>query len=83
MLFTQFHTAPSCTPTRAMLMSGNNNHVAGIARQNADGLLGSPVAGYENSPHAAGFSRSYNLLQGEGTHFDAVCFKEGGSAYAR
>ncbi len=32
-LFTQFHTAPLCSPTRAMLLSGNNNHVAGIGRQ--------------------------------------------------
>ena len=32
-LFTQFHTAPVCAPTRAMLMSGNNNHVAGMGFQ--------------------------------------------------
>ncbi|MDZ4714063.1 MAG: arylsulfatase [Cytophagales bacterium] len=31
--FTQFHTAPSCAPSRAMLLSGNNNHVAGMGRQ--------------------------------------------------
>lgn len=33
LLFTQFHTAPLCSPTRAMLLSGNNNHVAGVGRQ--------------------------------------------------
>ncbi|TDJ31284.1 MAG: hypothetical protein E2O59_01040 [Gammaproteobacteria bacterium] len=33
LLFTQFHTAPMCSPTRAMLLSGNNNHVAGIGKQ--------------------------------------------------
>lgn len=33
LLFTQFHTAPTCSPTRAMLLSGNNNHVAGVGRQ--------------------------------------------------
>lgn len=32
-LFTQFHTAPLCSPTRSMLLTGNNNHVAGIGRQ--------------------------------------------------
>ncbi len=32
-LFTGFHTAPSCAPTRAMLLSGNNNHVAGMGKQ--------------------------------------------------
>ena len=35
MLFTQFHTAPFCAPTRAMLLSGNNNHVAGVAILNS------------------------------------------------
>jgi len=32
-IFTNFHTASLCAPTRAMLLSGNNNHVAGMARQ--------------------------------------------------
>ena len=115
MLFTQFHTAPMCAPTRAMLLSGNNNHVAGMARQDTIGLAGVPFEGYEaslsdrivpfprllnnagyhtysvgkwhlglepeNSPHAAGFSRSFNLLYGAGTHFDAKGYKEGGSTY--
>ena len=40
LLFTQFHTAPMCAPTRAMLLSGNNNHVAGMARQGVSGILG-------------------------------------------
>jgi arylsulfatase A-like enzyme len=115
MLFTQFHTAPLCAPTRAMLLSGNNNHVAGMGRQGATGLAGNPMAGYENSlsdrivpfpqllqaadydtytvgkwhlgseletsPHAAGFSRSYNLLEGAGTHFDNRGFRPEGSLY--
>jgi len=114
-LFTQFHTAPLCEPTRAMLLSGNNNHVAGVANQGREGVAGVPLAGYENSlseriipfprllqdvgydtytvgkwhlglelensPHAAGFSRSFNLLQGAGTHFDNRGFSDGGSLY--
>ena len=115
-LFTQFHTAPLCEPTRAMLLSGNNNHVAGVAAQSFTGVAGGiPVTGYENqlsdriipfprllqdvgydtysvgkwhlgleehnSPYAAGFSRSFNLLQGAGTHFDDKGFSEGGSLY--
>ncbi|HSG64791.1 MAG TPA: arylsulfatase, partial [Gammaproteobacteria bacterium] len=32
-LFTQFHTAPVCAVTRAMLLTGNNNHVAGMGIQ--------------------------------------------------
>ncbi len=31
--FSRFHTAPMCAPTRAMLLSGNNNHVAGMGNQ--------------------------------------------------
>ena len=32
-LFTNFHTSPYCAPTRAMLLSGNDNHIAGMGRQ--------------------------------------------------
>ena len=114
-LFTQFHTAPLCAPTRAMLLSGNNNHVAGMARQSKRNLVGYTVPGYEaslsdriaplprllrqagyhtytvgkwhlgltpeKSPQAAGFSRSFSLLDGAGTHFDDVGFFEGGSTF--
>ena len=31
--FSGFHTAPMCAPTRAMLLSGNDNHIAGMGRQ--------------------------------------------------
>jgi len=31
--FTRFHTAPTCAPTRAMLLSGNDNHIAGMGSQ--------------------------------------------------
>ena len=48
LLFTQFHTAVMCAPTRAMLLSGNNNHVAGMGRQSVNGILGDPQPGYEN-----------------------------------
>ncbi len=48
-LFTQFHAAPMCAPTRAMLLSGNNNHVAGMARQHRRNLAGQPYPGYQAS----------------------------------
>jgi len=32
-LFTEFHTAPVCAVTRSMLLTGNNNHVAGMGKQ--------------------------------------------------
>jgi arylsulfatase len=31
--FSRFHTAPMCAPTRAMLLSGNDNHIAGMGAQ--------------------------------------------------
>jgi arylsulfatase len=46
-LFTQFHTSPLCAPTRAMLLSGNNNHVAGVGRMGASGPMQVYVPGYE------------------------------------
>lgn len=42
--FSQFRTGPTCAVTRAMLLSGQNNHVAGMGIQ--DGLLtDSPMIG--------------------------------------
>jgi arylsulfatase len=115
MLFTQFHTSPLCAPTRAMLLSGNNNHVAGVGRMHASGPIQRYVPGYEthlsdriaplprllaqagyhtyttgkwhlgnekeHSPAAAGFARSFNLMQGAANHFNAVGFEDGGSLY--
>ncbi|MFN1835211.1 arylsulfatase [Balneola sp. MJW-20] len=43
MTFTQFHTAPFCAVTRAMLLSGNDNHIAGMGSQD----LKTSVFGYE------------------------------------
>ena len=31
--FSRFHTAPYCAPSRAMLLSGNDNHIAGMGSQ--------------------------------------------------
>lgn len=33
LIFSRFHTAPSCAPTRAMLITGNDNHIAGMGSQ--------------------------------------------------
>lgn len=30
--FTDFHTAAACSPTRAMLMSGTDHHLAGLGQ---------------------------------------------------
>ena len=102
-IFTQFHAAPLCSVTRAMLLSGNNNHVAGVGRQGANGPVRNSLPGYEgylsdrvellprllrdagyhtyaagkwhlgatteHSPKAAGFERSFMLLNGSANHF--------------
>ncbi|MDX1590771.1 MAG: sulfatase-like hydrolase/transferase, partial [Balneolaceae bacterium] len=41
--FSGFHTAPFCAVTRAMLLSGNDNHIAGMGSQD----LRTGVFGYE------------------------------------
>lgn len=46
--FTDFHVSVSCSPTRSMLMSGNDNHVAGLGNMGellTDNQKGQP--GYE------------------------------------
>lgn len=65
-LFTNFHTSPMCAPTRAMLLTGNNNHVAGMGLQAAPATLAG-VPGYEGylSDRVAPFPR---LLRAAGYH---------------
>ena len=46
--FTNFYVGPSCSPTRSMLFSGNDNHIAGLGNMNellAPNQVGKP--GYE------------------------------------
>lgn len=46
--FTNFYVGPSCSPTRSMLFSGNDNHVAGLGNMNellSENQVGQP--GYE------------------------------------
>jgi arylsulfatase len=38
MLFTDFHTSASCSPTRSMMLSGTDNHLAGV------GSMGETIA---------------------------------------
>ena len=38
--FTDFHVSVSCSPTRSMLMTGNDNHVAGLGNM-GELLMGS------------------------------------------
>ena len=48
MKFTDFHVSVSCSPTRSMLLSGNDNHVAGLGNMGellTDNQKGKP--GYE------------------------------------
>ncbi len=107
--FSQFHTAPMCAPTRAMLLSGNDNHVAGMGWQGGAPPELAPYPGYEShlsdrvvpfpqllldagyhtysvgkwhlgtaadhTPTAAGFERSFQLLEGAGDHFSSVALE--------
>ena len=113
--FSQFHTAPMCAPTRAMLLSGNNNHIAGMGRQSPQPPLKAHPPGYEgrlsdriaplpevlseagyhtymagkwhlgveaeNSPKAAGFDRSFGVVEGAASHYDGRGFETGPNTY--
>ncbi|MEM6925883.1 MAG: arylsulfatase [Myxococcota bacterium] len=112
---TRFHTAPMCAPTRSMLLTGNNNHVAGMGFQTPSPFQQRHLRGYEghlpdrvaplprllrdagyrtymvgkwhlgveaeHSPRSAGFERSFGLVHGAASHYDATGFFEGGSVY--
>ncbi len=50
MLFTDFHTSPTCSPTRSMLLSGTDNHLAGL------GSMGEAIApNQKNKPGYEGY----------------------------
>ena len=53
--FTQFHTAPQCAPTRAMLLSGNNNHVAGADPNSPSATLSDRVVPFPRLLRDAGY----------------------------
>jgi arylsulfatase A-like enzyme len=48
-LFTHFHTSPLCAPTRSMILSGNDNHVAGMGSMFS--VEGTPRAGKPGYEH--------------------------------
>jgi len=48
-LFTHFHTSPLCAPTRSMLLSGSDNHIAGMGSMfSVDGTNRAGKTGYEH-----------------------------------
>lgn len=83
LLFTDFHASVSCSPTRAMLMSGNDNHVAGLGTMGEilapnqagqpgyEGYLNERVASMAEVLRAAGYhtymAGKWHLGHSEGT----------------
>lgn len=75
--FTDFHTASACSPTRSMLLSGTDNHIAGLgqmaefARQLPEVFGGKPgYEGYLNFrvaalPEILKDAGYYNILSGK------------------
>jgi arylsulfatase len=47
---TDFHSAPACSPTRAMLMTGTDHHIAGIGT-----MLEVAIPGFEGAPGYEGY----------------------------
>ena len=52
-LVTDFHTAPTCSPTRSMLFSGTDNHIAGLG-QMAEFMRSDPDA-FKDKPGYEGY----------------------------
>ncbi len=66
--FTDFHTSATCSPTRSMLFSGTDNHVAGVGNMDettAPNQVGAP--GYEGELNHRVVSFA-NLLRDSGYH---------------
>jgi arylsulfatase A-like enzyme len=47
---TDFHSAPACSPTRAMLLTGTDHHVAGIGT-----MLEVAIPGFQGAPGYEGY----------------------------
>lgn len=47
---TNFHTAPACSPTRAMLMSGTDHHIAGLGQMAEHMNRSKDPSVFENRP---------------------------------
>lgn len=67
--FSRFHTAPMCAPTRAMILTGNDNHIAGIGEQGVqrnefgyEGYLTQRVATVPEVLQAMGY---YTIMAGK------------------
>ena len=70
--FTNFHTAPSCSPTRVMLLSGVDNHRSGFGTM-AGRLPNPPAANQRGKPGYEGFMNDKvvtvaDLLRESGYH---------------
>jgi len=82
---TNFHVLPTCSPSRSVLLSGMDNHLAGMGTMGevrTEEMEGHPgYAGYlnfevvalgheeETIPHARGFEETFALLPGGGSHW--------------
>jgi arylsulfatase A-like enzyme len=72
LLFTNFHTNASCSPTRSMLLSGVDNHLNGFGTM-AGRLSGPPAAPQVGKPGYEGYLNNSvvtiaNVMQGVGYH---------------
>ncbi|KAH8879038.1 alkaline phosphatase-like protein [Thozetella sp. PMI_491] len=52
---TNFHTASMCSPTRAMLLSGTDNHIAGLGQMEAWGRGRDPPVPWASRPGYEGY----------------------------
>jgi arylsulfatase A-like enzyme len=67
-MFTNFHVAPTCTPTRAMLLTGRDNHIVGVGNMKellADNQFGE--RGYEGGLNSRAVTIA-TILRAAGYH---------------
>jgi arylsulfatase A-like enzyme len=53
LLMTGFHTASACSPTRSMLLSGTDNHIAGLGQMQE--YMKRSAGAYDNKPGYEGY----------------------------
>ena len=58
--FTDFHAAAACSPTRAMIMTGTDNHIAGLGNliewTNMSGQNGPKGGQFDTAPQRGAYS---------------------------
>jgi len=79
--YTNYYVAPTCSPTRSMLLTGIDNHLVGLGNmyeypapnqlneKGYEGYLTNDTPTIAEILRAQGFERSFSMLSGSGSYF--------------